>query len=164
MTQGCHRTKRGLYRIILAALVTATVSRTSGTTQQKYHKHFSPIRGTMNTARDLSLAEATNRRAAFQGLLLTWGSHHYRELPWRRERTPYRILLAEVVLRRTTATAASKVYERLRLMPSSAGRMLRTKLRRSATWPLHNSWSWRSSSAAAAGSRAISFLIISRRI
>ncbi len=67
----------------------------------------------MTTAHDFYLAEATKRRAVLQGLLLTWGSHHYRELPWRRGRTPYRILLAEVVLRRTTATAASKVYGQL---------------------------------------------------
>jgi A/G-specific adenine glycosylase len=65
------------------------------------------------TGSDIYLAEAIKRHKAFQGLLLTWGSHNYRELPWRRERTPYRILLAEVVLRRTTATAAAKVYDQL---------------------------------------------------
>jgi A/G-specific adenine glycosylase len=67
----------------------------------------------MKTTRDPYFAEATKRRPTFQLLLLPWGSNNYRELSWRRERTPYRVLLAEVVLRRTTATAASKVYGHL---------------------------------------------------
>ena len=42
--------------------------------------------------------------------LLSWSAKHYRDLPWRRSHEAYRILVAEVLLKRTTATAVSNVY------------------------------------------------------
>ncbi len=51
--------------------------------------------------------------AATRALLLRWSANHCRDLPWRKTRDSYPILLAELLLKRTTATAVSKVYEQL---------------------------------------------------
>jgi A/G-specific adenine glycosylase len=37
------------------------------------------------------------------GAVLAWGTNHLRDLPWRRERDPWRILVAEVMLQQTQA-------------------------------------------------------------
>lgn len=45
--------------------------------------------------------------------LLAWASTHTREFPWRQPgATPYEILVAELLLRRTTAKAAAREFER----------------------------------------------------
>lgn len=52
------------------------------------------------------------KRVAVQDLVLEWAVAHLREFPWRNEgQTSYQILVAEVLLKRTTATAAARVYE-----------------------------------------------------
>ncbi|RLF03707.1 MAG: hypothetical protein DRK00_08365 [Thermoprotei archaeon] len=55
--------------------------------------------------------EARSRQGKLARAILTWGKKNIRDFPWRKERTPYRILVAEVLLRRTTSTAALRVYE-----------------------------------------------------
>ena len=44
--------------------------------------------------------------------LLGWSADHLRDFPWRRPHnlTPYRVLVAELLLKRTTASAAARVY------------------------------------------------------
>ena len=46
--------------------------------------------------------------------LLGWSADHLRDFPWRRPHnlTPYRVLVAELLLKRTTASAATRVYGR----------------------------------------------------
>jgi A/G-specific adenine glycosylase len=44
---------------------------------------------------------APSRRAAFRKRLLIWYRRYHRDLPWRRTRDPYRILLSEVMLQQT---------------------------------------------------------------
>jgi A/G-specific adenine glycosylase len=51
-------------------------------------------------------------RAAFSRQLLAWFTHHARDLPWRRERTPYRVWLAEVMLQQTRVETVVPYYER----------------------------------------------------
>ena len=49
--------------------------------------------------------------AAVQDLILEWAAAHLRDYPWRDEsRSAYDVLVAEVLLKRTTATAAARVY------------------------------------------------------
>ena len=48
---------------------------------------------------------------AFGDRLLEWSSENFFDFPWRRHRSPYEILVAELLLKRTTATAAARVYE-----------------------------------------------------
>jgi A/G-specific adenine glycosylase len=51
-------------------------------------------------------------RAAFAGQLMDWFARHARELPWRWERTPYRVWVAEVMLQQTRAETVVPYYER----------------------------------------------------
>ncbi len=44
---------------------------------------------------------AASRRGAFQRRLLAWYRRHRRDLPWRRTRDPYRILVSEIMLQQT---------------------------------------------------------------
>lgn len=51
-------------------------------------------------------------RLGIQQLLLSWATNALRDFPWRRPgRSPYELLVAEVLLKRTTAAAAVRVYE-----------------------------------------------------
>jgi A/G-specific adenine glycosylase len=49
---------------------------------------------------------------AFAGRLLAWFSRNARDLPWRRERTPYRVWVAEVMLQQTRAETVVPYYPR----------------------------------------------------
>ncbi len=42
--------------------------------------------------------------------LKSWGREHYQNFPWRKERDPYRVLVAEVMLLRTRASQVERVY------------------------------------------------------
>src|SRR5690242_9838473 len=44
--------------------------------------------------------------------LLAWFDRHRRELPWRRDRDPYRIWVSEVMLQQTTVAAVGPYFER----------------------------------------------------
>jgi A/G-specific adenine glycosylase len=50
--------------------------------------------------------------AVFAERLLAWFTHHTRDLPWRRERTPYRVWVAEVMLQQTRAETVVSYYDR----------------------------------------------------
>ena len=45
-----------------------------------------------------------------QARIIAWFEYHGRSYPWRQSRKPFEILIAEMMLRRTTATAVAKVY------------------------------------------------------
>jgi A/G-specific adenine glycosylase len=49
---------------------------------------------------------------AFQQGLLAWWSDNHRDLPWRRTRDPYRILVSEVMLQQTQVDRVIPYYER----------------------------------------------------
>jgi A/G-specific adenine glycosylase len=54
--------------------------------------------------------DVRKRRARLQEKILKWGRENYRQFPWRRNRTPYTVLVSEILLKRTTATAAADLY------------------------------------------------------
>src|SRR5580704_17635332 len=55
----------------------------------------------------------------FQQGLLEWFDQHKRDLPWRRDRDPYRVWLSEIMLQQTRVAAAKDHYERfLRRFPN----------------------------------------------
>ena len=59
------------------------------------------------------------RRDALQTAVLAWASVNGRTFPWREPgSTPYRILIAELLLKRTTAIAASRLYTAFLLSPN----------------------------------------------
>ena len=52
------------------------------------------------------------RGPAVQRSILRWAAGHTRNFPWRSPgRAPYEVLIAEVLLKRTTASAVARVYE-----------------------------------------------------
>ena len=56
-----------------------------------------------------------------EGALLSWFAEHERDLPWRRTRDPYAILVSEVMLQQTQVERVVPRYERwLELWPSAA--------------------------------------------
>jgi len=52
------------------------------------------------------------KKSVFQTRLIEWGKKHFRSFPWRKNRTPYSVLISEILLRRTTSSAVRSVYER----------------------------------------------------
>ena len=53
---------------------------------------------------------AYNRKSRFAEILLDWWKANKRDFPWRRKKDPYSILIAEMLLRKTTAGQVEKVY------------------------------------------------------
>ena len=43
--------------------------------------------------------------------MLKWADRNFSDFPWRQRRSPYEILVAEVLLKRTTAAAAARTYD-----------------------------------------------------
>ncbi len=60
---------------------------------------------------DALRAAVEERRHAIVEGVLRWARNNLRDFPWRRDRTPYRVLVAEFLLRRTTATAVARIYD-----------------------------------------------------
>lgn len=61
----------------------------------------------------LSARRGRRRRHDVRDGLVAWHSRNAREFPWRGERDPWRVLLAEMCLHRTRADNVRPVYERL---------------------------------------------------
>jgi len=57
------------------------------------------------------LAQVERRKYDIRRAILEWGRHNIRDFPWRRNRSPYKVLVSEILLRRTTASAVLRVYE-----------------------------------------------------
>lgn len=51
-----------------------------------------------------------SRIATLRKELLEWGQVNIRDFPWRKKQSPFSILVAEVLLRRTTAPAVLRIY------------------------------------------------------
>ena len=47
---------------------------------------------------------------SFANHVLGWACDNFSDFPWRRDRSPYEVLVAELLLKRTTATAAARSY------------------------------------------------------
>ncbi|MFW9925359.1 MAG: A/G-specific adenine glycosylase [Candidatus Thorarchaeota archaeon] len=50
------------------------------------------------------------KHAVVRKKLIKWYREHGRSFPWRETNDPYRVLISEILLRRTTATAVCRVY------------------------------------------------------
>lgn len=68
-------------------------------------------------------------RGAVQKSLITWVSQNMRSYPWRQKRTPYEILVVEILLKRTTAKAVSRVYEKFLERYSSIKELSKAKIK-----------------------------------
>jgi A/G-specific adenine glycosylase len=54
--------------------------------------------------------EVNSKKASIRYALQNWGKTNFRCFPWREKPTPYSVLVTEVLLRRTTASAVSKIF------------------------------------------------------
>ncbi|HOT91869.1 MAG TPA: A/G-specific adenine glycosylase [Anaerolineae bacterium] len=61
---------------------------------------------------DTMIAYLHTHRADAQARLLTWFARHARDLPWRHDRTPYRVWVAEVMLQQTQVEKVREYYDR----------------------------------------------------
>ncbi len=61
---------------------------------------------------ETTLAYLQTHHAAAQKRLLMWFARHARDLPWRRDRTPYRVWVAEVMLQQTQVEKVRDYYTR----------------------------------------------------
>jgi A/G-specific adenine glycosylase len=58
-----------------------------------------------------NLVEIVNTRGAqLRSCLQVWAATYFRQFPWRETPNPYSVLIAETLLRRTTASAVSKLF------------------------------------------------------
>ena len=57
-------------------------------------------------------AYLSEHREEAQRRLRTWFAHHARDLPWRHDRTPYRVWVAEVMLQQTQVDTVRDYYRR----------------------------------------------------
>ena len=58
------------------------------------------------------LPKKSSARSHFRRRLLKWFDQHQRDLPWRRDRDPYRVWLSEIMLQQTRVAAVVDHYER----------------------------------------------------
>jgi len=54
--------------------------------------------------------EVKNKSKWIRKSILKWAEDNLRDFPWRKDITPYKILIAEILLKRTTATAVNRIY------------------------------------------------------
>jgi A/G-specific adenine glycosylase len=60
----------------------------------------------------MSIVSLTSRQLLFlRRRLLNWFARHHRDLPWRRDRDPYRIWVSEVMLQQTTVATVGARFE-----------------------------------------------------
>jgi A/G-specific adenine glycosylase len=75
----------------------------------------------------VEMREHSKSRGAIRKRLLAWHDLHQRDLPWRRTRDPYHILVSEIMLQQTRVAAVIPFYLRfLRLFPT-AGALARAR-------------------------------------
>jgi len=55
---------------------------------------------------------SAEEKPKFRRRLLAWFAKHKRDLPWRRDRDPYRVWLSEIMLQQTRVSAVIPYYER----------------------------------------------------
>jgi A/G-specific adenine glycosylase len=73
----------------------------------------------MRSKPDISEEEGATDSQSFRRLLLQWFDRHKRDLPWRRDRDPYRVWLSEIMLQQTRVNAVTDHYQKfLRRFPT----------------------------------------------
>ena len=61
----------------------------------------------------IAIENPKNKETRFVQLIVKWGEKNKRAFPWRKDRTPYKVLLAEILLQRTPANRVAKFYPKL---------------------------------------------------
>src|SRR5579859_5381612 len=72
----------------------------------------------MTLGHSTSIEDSAGRQR-FRRRLLNWYDRHKRDLPWRKDREPYRVWLSEIMLQQTRVAAVVDHYQRfLRRFPT----------------------------------------------
>src|SRR5665647_933520 len=50
------------------------------------------------------------RKTGFVNHIIKWEKNNFRPFPWRRNTTPYRVFITEILLKRTTSKAADRIF------------------------------------------------------
>jgi len=58
----------------------------------------------------IAIQDFKNKETRFVRIILKWGKENKRSFPWRKDRTPYKALLAEILLQRTPANRVAKFF------------------------------------------------------
>lgn len=61
----------------------------------------------------IATKDTENKEIRFVQLIFEWGEKNKRSFPWRKDRTPYKVLLAEILLQRTPANRVAKFFPKL---------------------------------------------------
>ena len=69
----------------------------------------------------------TKSTQAFTRKLLRWYGHHARDLPWRRTRDPYRVIVSEFMLQQTQVSRVSEFYPRFLKRFPTIGELARAR-------------------------------------
>src|SRR6266571_3002753 len=75
----------------------------------------------------------TVRREEFERRVLSWGSKNFMDFPWRRSTKSFEILIAEILLRKTSRKRVAVVYQKLLRAfptPDKLSRARRTRIAR----------------------------------
>lgn len=54
--------------------------------------------------------DVKKRKRIFADAVIKWGQGRLRDFPWRDDTSPFKVFIAEILLKRTTSTAAVRVY------------------------------------------------------
>jgi len=60
---------------------------------------------------DSTISDIVSKKDSLVENVLAWGRNNYRDFPWRSSRTPYSVLVCEILLRRTTAQSVNNMYD-----------------------------------------------------
>jgi A/G-specific adenine glycosylase len=78
----------------------------------------------------MDLIEEARRRAPYvRSAILSWAMTALRDFSWRRKRTPYSVLIAEFLLKRTTSVAVNRIYDKFLLLYPSIEELSRVDVR-----------------------------------
>lgn len=58
----------------------------------------------------IAIKDSKNKETRFVQLILEWGDKNKRSFPWRKDRTPYKVLLSEILLQRTPVNRVAEFF------------------------------------------------------
>lgn len=75
------------------------------------------------------MIDIESKREGIQKNLTEWGKDNFRQFQWRQSRTPYSVLISELLLRRTTAKAVKGVFKEFMCLYPNLGALSQAEAR-----------------------------------
>lgn len=101
---------RKVHRVGIESACASTAEPAARDGAWRMTKQRSHARGATTQRGDMALKRAAVVRLRFGRLLRAWYRAHHRDLPWRRTRDPYRILVSELMLQQTQVSRVLTRY------------------------------------------------------